>query len=245
MLTVSWVIAVLVALVLVTVGWRLALKGTMSNADRNYIPALRFRALTRFYDLYLRTVLPEQRLKQLLVDQVSPRPAQRVLDIGCGTATLTIMLKQACTSAEVTGLDCDEDALAFAKKKTDRSGASIDFHLGSSMELPFSPASFDHVVSSLTFHHLKPAEKLATLEQARNALRPGGEIHIMDWGQPRTLLMSIAVMAVRLGDGFETTDDNVKGRIPELMTLAGFSNAQEVKQLPTVLGPLSYYHALA
>lgn len=69
--------------------------------EQRFVPALRFPALTRFYDIVLGTTPKETKLKGLLVRQAGLRPAHRVLDLGCGTATLTIMLKRACPEAEV------------------------------------------------------------------------------------------------------------------------------------------------
>jgi ubiquinone/menaquinone biosynthesis C-methylase UbiE len=83
----------------------------------SYIPALRYESLTRFYDPVLRATLKEDRFKRLLVEQSALRPGYRVLDVGCGTATLTILLKQACAEAEVTGLDGDAKVLDLGRAK--------------------------------------------------------------------------------------------------------------------------------
>ena len=53
------------------------------------IPALRFRALTRFYDPMLAGVLRESSWKAQLVAQVGVTAGMRILDLGCGTGTLT------------------------------------------------------------------------------------------------------------------------------------------------------------
>lgn len=60
------------------------------------MPALLYESLTRFYDPVLRATLKEDRFKRLLVEQAARRPGHRVLVVGWGTATLTILLKQAC-----------------------------------------------------------------------------------------------------------------------------------------------------
>ena len=153
----------------------------------SYIPALRYNFLTRFYDPVLRVTLREQRLKQLLVKQVALCSGHRVLDMGCGTGTLTIMLKQECLEAEVQGVDGDPQVLALARAKIDSLGLDIVLHKGIAADVAQSSASFDRIVSSLVFHHLTLDEKLRTLRRCRALLKVGGEIHIADWGKSQNL----------------------------------------------------------
>ena len=80
-----------------------------------------------------------------------------------------------------------------------------------------SHASFSGIVSSLLLHHLTTDSKRRTLEQAYLLLRPGGMLHIADWGQAQNALMRAAFLGVQLLDGFETTVDNVEGRLLPLM----------------------------
>ena len=82
-----------------------------------YIPALGFDWLTRFYDPVLRATLREDKFKRLLIEQARIEPGHDVLDLGCGTATLTIMVKQSCPAARVVGLDGDSKVLAIARQK--------------------------------------------------------------------------------------------------------------------------------
>lgn len=126
----------------------------MSDGPKAYVPALGFRSLTRFYDPILRLTLREDKFKTLLVQQAAVHAGQRVLDLGCGTATLTIMLKQACPGAVIVGLDADPDALEIARKKVSEAGVEVELREGTAFEPPFGAKSFDRVVSSLVFHHL-------------------------------------------------------------------------------------------
>lgn len=82
-----------------------------------FIPALRFRWLTRFYAPVVQALLKEEKFKKRLVEQANLKPGHQVLDLGCGTATLTIMLKRACPEATVIGLDGDSEVLGLARKK--------------------------------------------------------------------------------------------------------------------------------
>lgn len=58
------------------------------------IPALRFRWLTQFYDPLIAATLREEKFKKRLAEQAQIKPGHRVLDLGCGTATLMIILNR-------------------------------------------------------------------------------------------------------------------------------------------------------
>ena len=208
-----------------------------------YVPALGFDWLTRFYDPVLRATVREETFKRRLIDQAWIQPGHDVLDLGCGTATLTIMVKQTCPAARVVGLDGDPKVLAIARGKVARAGVEVELYEGMAFAPPFPPASFDRVVSSLVLHHLTSVNKRATLARVRELLRPGGELHVADWGRPQNALMWLASLGIRLLDGAETTGDNLDGRLPALMEEAGFTSVAETDRLMTAFGTLSLYRA--
>jgi SAM-dependent methyltransferase len=212
-------------------------------SDRAYLPALRFPALTRFFDPVVCLAMPERRFKGALVEQAAPRPGQRVLDIGCGTGTLALMAKEDQPEAEVVGLDADPKILERARAKAEGAGLEIRFDEALSTELPYRDRSFDLVLSTLFFHHLSSADKRRTAVQIARVLRPGGELHVADWGRQRDPLMRAAIMSVRLFDGFEQTADNVAGALPEIFGEAGFDAPTETNRFRTVFGSLSLYRA--
>ena len=218
---------------------------TQGPEEAPYVPALGFRWLTRFYDLAVSATLKEERFKALLVEQASVRPGQRALDLGCGTATLTIMLKRSCPEAEVIGLDGDPEILAIARAKIAASGLSIELHQGMAYAPPFSPSFFDRVVSSLVFHHLAADDKRRTLAAMRRLLHPGGELHLADWGEAQNPLMRLAYLGVQLIDGFTSTSDNVRGLLIPMMKEAGFASVVETHHEMTLFGTLSLYRAVA
>ena len=209
-----------------------------------YIPALGFDWLTRFYDPVLRATLREDKFKRLLIDQARLQAGQDVLDLGCGTATLTIMLKRRCPEAKIVGLDGDSNVLAIAREKIAAAGVDVELHEGMAFALPFAPRSFDRVVSSLVLHHLTTDNKRRTLAKVREVLRPGGELHVADWGKPHNALMWLASLGIWWLDGAETTADNLNGRLVRLMKEAGFSRVAETHQEMTIFGTLSLYRAV-
>jgi ubiquinone/menaquinone biosynthesis C-methylase UbiE len=149
--------------------------------DEKYIPALNFDLLTPLYDALIGWLMPEAEFKGRLVAQAGIRAGHRVLDIGCGTATLTILAKRTHPGAEVFGLDGDPKILEIARRKAARAGVEITLRQGLSFRLPYDGGSFDRVLSSLMLHHLTAGNKQRTLEEARRVLRPAGELHVADF----------------------------------------------------------------
>jgi ubiquinone/menaquinone biosynthesis C-methylase UbiE len=215
------------------------------TSPRRYIPALAYDWLTPAYDTLVRLTMPERAFKRRLIAQADVRPGHAVLDLGCGTATLTIMAKRAHPDAAVVGLDPDPTILAIAARKVARAGVDVALRRGTATELPFPDGSFDRVLSSLVFHHVTPADKRRALAECLRVLRAGGELHIADWGRPHNARMWLASWTVRLFDGLHTTADNVHGRVPLLCREAGFNDAEEAGRFSTVFGTLSLYRAKA
>ena len=203
-----------------------------------YIPALRFGWLTPVYDPVLRRMLPEVALKQRLIAQAQIAAGQRVLDLGVGTGTLTVRIKQNCPDAEVVGLDGDATILALAREKAAAVGAALRFDQGLATALPYDDATFDRVLSSLMLHHLTTADKGRALREAWRVLRPGGELHVLDFGPPQN---APAWLISRVFRRMERTADNITGRLPEIFRQAGFTAVEQTAQQTTILGTLTLY----
>jgi ubiquinone/menaquinone biosynthesis C-methylase UbiE len=211
----------------------------------SYLPALRFRSLTRFYDPLVGATTREDTFKRRLIDQAGLKPGMRVLDLGAGTGTLAIMAKQREQALEVRGLDADSEMLDQAVEKAEEAGARITFQQGLADRLPYKDNSFDRVLSSLFFHHLDPATKRSTLGEVARVLAPGGELHVADWGRGQDPLMRALFLGVRVLDGFENTADNGAGRLPAMFAEAGLEGATEEDRLRTAFGTISLYSAVA
>ncbi len=156
----------------------------------SYIPALSFKWLTPLYDPLLKWGMREETFKRRLIERAGIRPGQRVLDLGCGTGTLTLMLKQANPEAQVTGLDGDAEVLFIARSKSEQAHADITWDTGLAYKLPYTDHSFDVVVSSLVIHHLISQDKVRAFREVRRVLQPAGWFHIVDFGRPFSLLLS-------------------------------------------------------
>lgn len=213
------------------------------NVNNNFIPALRYSGLTWFYDTVLNFTLRESTFKTQLVEQAHLEAGQCILDVGCGTATLTLLIKKLHPAVEVVGLDGDAQALAIARSKIAQSGLSIALDEGLSYDLPYADQSFDAVFSSLLFHHLTRENKGRTLQEVYRVLKPNGKLHVADWGKPHDSFMRGLFLFVQLLDGFETTADNVAGLLPSMFGQVGFVGVSEPARFRTVFGSLCLYSA--
>jgi len=212
----------------------------MQNKHSHYIPALRFHWLTPFYDSLLKWGMREESIKSRLIERAKIQPGQRVLDLGCGTGTLAVMIKQSAPEAQVTGLDGDEQVLAIARTKAERAKVNIQLDHGLSYQLPYPDQSFDVVVSSFVIHHLTSEDKVRTFKEVRRVLRPDGWFHILDFGRPVNLLTRAQMLVFKM---FEQTADNFNGRIPSMLKEAGFDSISETERVANIFGPIWLYEA--
>lgn len=218
---------------------------TQSAHDADFVPALGYHWLTRFYDPLIALTLRERALKQQLIDQVGLRPGHAVLDFGCGTGTLLLLLKQSCPDARVVGIDADPAVLALARSKIERARLAVELRQGFLTAETFVPASFDRIVSTLVLHHLTHDDKLATLAVLHGLLRPGGELHVADFGAPRTAYARLVGHVFRHFDGEQRTADNLGGQLASIVAGAGFSEAAVVGHRATPFGTVEFLRARA
>ncbi len=207
----------------------------------NYIPALRFDWLTPIYDPVVQITTREKLFKDSLVKQSKIKDNYKVLDLACGTGTLTVLLKRTAHKAEITGIDGDPRVLEIAGNKAEKAGVRINFDEALSFQMPYQEEFFDCVISSLFFHHLTRENKMKTLQEVWRVLKPAGEFHIADWGLPENQLMKFCSLFVKIFDGFETTADNFNGDLPTLINQAGFVEVKETNAYNTLLGTIRLY----
>jgi ubiquinone/menaquinone biosynthesis C-methylase UbiE len=202
--------------------------------DNHRYPALMIDRLTS-HDLSPACACQKQ-FKHDLITRAGIASGQRVLDLGAGTGTLAIMLKQSKPAALVTGLDSDAGILAIAREKAARAGADIRLDLGHAAALPYPDASFDRVLSSLVMSLLSRTDKQQAVREAYRVLRSGGELHSGDFGPPHTRWGRLVAPLLRR---FDRVADNLHGLLPALLREAGFEHVEEGARFATVFGTLS------
>jgi ubiquinone/menaquinone biosynthesis C-methylase UbiE len=198
--------------------------------------------LTGLYDPFMALTMREGSWRPVLrASLLADLPeGGKIVDVGCGTGTLSIDLANSDSDIEVVGIDGDPDALTRAQEKP---GAQrVSWVRGFAGELPLENGSADSLVMTLLLHHLEPDEKQQALTEAHRVLRPGGSLHIADWGRPRGLF-AIRFLALRILDGFPNTRDHAEGRLTDFIEKASFDRARCYRRLPTVWGTLELIYA--
>ncbi len=210
------------------------------ETTEHYIPALRFHWLTPLYDPFIHRFMREDVFRPRLILEADILPGMRVLDLGCGTGTLTVLTKKSHVMAQVYGIDADPKVLAIARAKAEQAGAAVTLERGMAYRLPYNDAWFDRVLTSLVVHHLDRSEKQRAFNEVYRVLRPGGKFVILDFGEPHSGYNWLASQVMRYT---EHVDDNVRGLLPSFLMESGFKNVAEVEWFSTIVGGLSLYRA--
>lgn len=137
------------------------------------------------YDAVTQYVLPpnEEWVRQSLLEGIRSQP-QFILDVGCGTGSMTVPLQQALPEAEVVGLDLSPYMLVAAADKAATHDLPIRWMHGNAEAIPMPDNSVDLVTAALLFHETPVAIAQSILREALRVLKPGGEVLILDGNQP-------------------------------------------------------------
>jgi SAM-dependent methyltransferase len=204
--------------------------------ERRYFPAAGLDILLPAYDPIMK-LLGFRRALLPLLDQARLEPHHRVLDVGCGTGAVTLLIKERYPGVDVTALDPDPRALARAQRKARRAGVAVRFDRGFADAMPYGDASFDRVFSSMMFHHVAKADKPKVLAAIVRVLKPGGRLEFLDFsGGAHHSLLAHVLHGRSASAG---ADERLIARMRE----AGFAEVVRTGTRTTVAGAISYYQA--
>lgn len=127
------------------------------------------------------------------------RPADRVLDVGCGTGQTTRDAARAAVAGSALGIDLSAQMLAHARRVSREEGLrNVSFEQADAQVHRFPAASFDVAISR--FGSMFFADPVAAFGNIGSALRPGGRLVLMVWQARDRNEWSAAIRDALAGD---------------------------------------------
>jgi SAM-dependent methyltransferase len=132
----------------------------------------------------------------------------RVLDVGCGTGTISLAMAQ--QGATVIGMDASEAYLNGARHR--RSHPNITYEHGDACHLRYPTASFDACVSTLAIDVIPEVDLMAS--EMRRVTHPGGVVACgtFDFWGGNYVLDLVLDTGAALNESIRTLRDQIKGR---------------------------------
>lgn len=178
----------------------------------------------KYYDRFVRfvTLGRENALRTESIRLAAIQPGETVLDVGCGTGSLTLLAKAtAGTQGRVYGIDAAPEMIQVARQKATRQQGEVNFQVGLIEALQFPEATFDVVLSSLMFHHLPDDLKHSGLAEIYRVLKPAGRLVIVDMKGSTGFMQHLSLAGLvhhRLTTGVQ--------QLPPLLAEAGFTGIE-------------------
>jgi ubiquinone/menaquinone biosynthesis C-methylase UbiE len=142
----------------------------MSQASSNYVAAD-----GNGYELQMGRW--SRRLAGPFLEFVGLRDDERVIDVGCGTGSLSEAVASRVRVRELVGVDMSPAYVEHARRHLQ--DARVTYEVGDATAMRFPDASFDRVLSLLMLHFVPRAD--AALAEMRRVARPGATIGAAVW----------------------------------------------------------------
>lgn len=185
--------------------------------------------------------------RRCLVKKVRRRSPADVLDLATGSGDVAFALARALPpSTRIVGMDFCQPMLdeAIAKQPRQVNGAAIRFLPGDGLALPVADASFDALTISFGLRNM--ADRHRALGEMRRALKPGGNLHVLEFSQPyrwfrpfyyfylRRLLPRIAGWITGDRGAYDYLNNSIESypdhaSMSTELTRAGFKNVQVLR----------------
>ena len=191
--------------------------------------------VAKIYDVLspVMTFYQEDRLSLKAVDLFGLSGGEHVLDVGCGTGTLTIKIARQLEAFgkpfRVTGIDAAPEMIDVSNRKAKGMG-NLFFDVAAAERLPYADNTFDAVISTFFFHHIDYELKCLALKEIQRVLKDSGKLVIVDVAPPSNWFGSLCAWSGYYLFKQEEIKENINGRLAEAISSTGFSSFRKVSQ---------------
>ena len=168
----------------------------------------------------------------MTVNLAQVKPGDCVLEVGCGTGTLTLAAKrQAGPSGKAFGIDVIPGMIELSQRKAAQANEDVTFQLGSIDDIPFAENLFDVVMCSFMIFHMSEDTRRKGIAEIYRVLKPKGRLLVLDLALP-TKPLPRAIAQKLLGGMLE---HDLRELLP-LMDASGFSDVEIAPMKFRILG---------
>ncbi len=165
----------------------MAQEGVVQPVNEDEAIKSQMEKMVSTYDSYMKKVTlgREDALRQATLDLAPVNPGDSVLEIGCGTGTLTLAAKRRVGPAgKACGIDIIPGMVEASRRKAAAAGEAINFQLGSMDNIPFPPDQFDAVLCSFMIFHMSAETRQKGMVEIYRVLKPQGRLLVLDLAMP-------------------------------------------------------------
>ena len=205
-----------------------------SQTDEDRIMRSQMEQMVGSYDSYMKwmTLGRERALREMTVSLAQVKPGDCVLEVGCGTGTLTLAAKrQAGPSGKVYGIDVIPGMIELSRRKAAQAQVDVTFQLGSIDDIPFPANQFDVVLCSFMIFHMSDMVRRKGMPEIYRVLKPQGRLLVLDLALPTQPLPKAIARALFGG----MLQHDLRELLP-LMEASGISDIEIAQARFRVLG---------
>lgn len=172
--------------------------------------------------------------RDTMIADLKPAPDANVLEIGCGTGRNLVLAARQFPEARWFGIDVSTEMLTSAIASVSRRGLSSRVRVAHGDATAFDPQllfglpAFDHVMISYSLSMIP--NWTGVLEAAVARLKPGGRLHVVDFGRQERLPGAVRTMLLRWLKLFDVTPRDEMQSV--LSAMAKSSRAELTFQRP-------------
>ncbi len=192
------------------------------DLDQQYKSQMEKAAPTYNSQMKRMTFGREVELRETTVSLAGVKPGDCVLEVGCGTGTLSLAAKRrAGSSGKVYGIDVIPVMIELSQRKAVQAGEEITFQLASIADIPFPANHFDVVMCSFMIFHMSEKVRQMGIPEIFRVLKPQGRLLVLDSATPTR---PVPKTFIKMISGGELPPD--LRQLRPLMESSGFSDIE-------------------